>query len=316
MDRLTKQLRKIAYYAANGASLAVPGWWFRRQLPDLLERAAALDVDGALTQRVDYYCKPTGPFDLGADGTPIRAVSGRQHHTYYFDLMRTLRYFPSELELGYVFGDVTRDPDVPSVVKSRPIGDDNRNAVLLKLNRLRHYRPFRDRQPFAAKREALVWRGKCRKKPERIAFVERFADHPAFDVGSSDPRDRDQPYYRPFLDVADPVRCKFILSIEGNDVATNLKWILASNSLCLMKRPRYETWFMEGRLIPGHHYVELADDFSDLEAKVDHYTRHGDEAEAIIRNANAHAASFRDQPREALLELLVMHRYFRLSGQL
>jgi hypothetical protein len=314
VDRFVKQLKKIAYYASNGCGLAVPRWWYQRQLPALLEAAAALDAAGELSARLDYYHRLVEPFSLGGEGIPIRSISGRKHHTYYFDLMKTLRYFPRDCTLCYRFGDVTEVPRLPSVVKSRPIGDHNQPSVLLKLNRLRHYRPVRDQLPYAAKRDQLVWRGKCRKKPTRIAFVKAFGDHPLCDVGSSDPEDQGQSWYRPFMNVGQQLDYKFILSIEGNDVATNLKWILASNSLCLMTRPRYETWFMEGCLIPGHHYVQLAEDYSDLEAVLEHYIRHPDEAQAIIRNANAHAAQFRDQRREALIEVLVMQRYFALSG--
>ena len=49
----------------------------------------------------------------------------------------------------------------------------------------------------------------------------------------------------------DNLNYKFILAIEGYDVATNLKWIMSSNSLAVMPRPTYATWFMEGTLIPG-----------------------------------------------------------------
>ena len=38
---------------------------------------------------------------------------------------------------------------------------------------------------------------------------------------------------------------KFIISIEGNDVASNLPWIMASNSLAFMTKPKFEGWFMQ-----------------------------------------------------------------------
>ena len=39
---------------------------------------------------------------------------------------------------------------------------------------------------------------------------------------------------------------------------------MSSNSLCFMPKPKYETWFMEGKLIPNHHYVLIEDDYSNL----------------------------------------------------
>lgn len=57
---------------------------------------------------------------------------------------------------------------------------------------------------------------------------------------------------------------KFIIALEGNDVASNLKWVMSSNSLAVMTRPTCETWFMEGQLIPDYHYVEVKEDFLTL----------------------------------------------------
>ncbi len=118
------------------------------------------------------------------------------------------------------------------------------------------------------------------------------------------------------MSVPEQLNYKFILSIEGNDVATNLKWAMASNSLCFMTRPKFETWFMEGTLIPAYHYVELKDDYSDLEEKIHYYTHHPDEAKAIVRNANRYVAQFRNESRERLIGMLVLQKYFERSGQL
>ncbi|TOQ08578.1 glycosyl transferase family 90, partial [Vibrio parahaemolyticus] len=74
-----------------------------------------------------------------------------------------------------------------------------------------------------------------------------------------------------------------ILSLEGMDVATNLKWIMSSNSLCFTPKLRYETWFMEGKLKAGVHFVQVKDDFSDLDEKMDYYLEHPDKAEEIIQ---------------------------------
>lgn len=40
-----------------------------------------------------------------------------------------------------------------------------------------------------------------------------------------------------------------------------------------------------------------------------------EEAEAIIRNAQAYTAQFLDQDREDLISLLVLHKYFVATGQ-
>jgi hypothetical protein len=108
---------------------------------------------------------------------------------------------------------------------------------------------------------------------------------------------------------------KFILCLEGNDVATNLKWVMSSNSLAVMPRPRMESWFMEGLLIPDHHYVVIKDDYSDLEDRLNHFIRHRDEALRIIGNAKAHVARFLDGEREDLVSLMVLEKYLAMTGQ-
>ena len=39
-----------------------------------------------------------------------------------------------------------------------------------------------------------------------------------------------------------------------------------------MPKPKYETWFMEGKLKDGSHYIEVKDDYSDLEEKIKYYS--------------------------------------------
>jgi glycosyltransferase involved in cell wall biosynthesis len=104
---------------------------------------------------------------------------------------------------------------------------------------------------------------------------------------------------------------KFIMAIEGNDVASNLSWVMSSNSVAVMPRPTYETWFMEGRLIPNYHYIEVKPDFSDVEERLNYYIQHPEEAEEIIRNAHAYVDQFRDEERERLISLHVLDKYFK-----
>ena len=66
---------------------------------------------------------------------------------------------------------------------------------------------------------------------------------------------------------ADMGQYRYTLSLEGNDVATDLKWKLASGSLVLMPPPTKEGWLMEGRLQPWVHYVPL-DSPEDVDVKL------------------------------------------------
>jgi hypothetical protein len=107
---------------------------------------------------------------------------------------------------------------------------------------------------------------------------------------------------------------KFIMSLEGNDVASNLKWVMSSNSIAVTPKHTVETWFMEGTLIPNYHYIEVKDDFSDLEERLTYYINHPDEAEAIIQHAHEYVNQFRDEKREKLISLLVLKRYFEITN--
>lgn len=136
------------------------------------------------------------------------------------------------------------------------------------------------------------------------------------DAGIIAPRPEYPPEWeKPRIGLYDHLGYKFIMAIEGNDVATNLKWIMSTNSVAVMPRPTYETWFMEGRLVPNYHYIEIRSDYSDLEERLHYYATHPEEAEAIVAHAHEYVAQFRDRRRERLVSLLVLAKYFRCTGQ-
>lgn len=70
---------------------------------------------------------------------------------------------------------------------------------------------------------------------------------------------------------------------------------------------------MEGKLKAGVHFVQVKDDFSDLDEKMDYYLEHPDEAEEIIQNAHRWVEQFKDPKRERLISLLVAKKYFDLA---
>jgi hypothetical protein len=72
---------------------------------------------------------------------------------------------------------------------------------------------------------------------------------------------------------------------------------------------------MEGTLKPDVHYIEVKDDFSDAEEKISYYSKNETEALKIIENAHNHVEQFKDIKKEKLISLLVLDRYFSLSGQ-
>lgn len=184
----------------------------------------------------------------------------------------------------------------------------------MPLETIRHFRFVKDPLTFEQKKSAIVWRGAV-YKPHRLAFVHATHTKPFCNVGAvAKKADYDIPVLKK-MSVREQLNYRFIFSVEGNDVATNLKWIMSSNSVCFMTRPRCETWFMEGWLKDGVHYVELADDYSDLEEKFHYYDQRPDVCAEIISNAKTHVHTFFDVERELLLAEHVISRYLSLSGQ-
>jgi hypothetical protein len=112
------------------------------------------------------------------------------------------------------------------------------------------------------------------------------------------------------MSIYDQLRYRYILALEGNDVASNLKWVMSSNSVAVMPKPKMETWFMEGKLVAGYHYVEIADDYSDLPDKILYYEKHPEEAKEIVRHANEWCKPFVNKRRERLIEVMTLRKYF------
>lgn len=294
----------------------VPGAYTRAQLPRILEAGSDTYEAANLDDRVNYYNKLTEKRRVSADASPLSVHRiGWKRQVYYFDTREFTRFFPQTLCWHHVPGDVTFIPDEPSIVKSRPIAGDNANSVLLNLNKVRHFLFVNDRRSFAQKKAAAVFRGKVRRKPKRIALFERHFGNPHCDLGDTSSKSSDPDGWKTDkMTIREQLAFKFILTVEGNDVASNLKWVMSSNSIAMMPRPEYETWFMEGRLLPGVHYIELASDYADIDEKIRYYTDHPEAAERIIQNAHAYVAQFRDPFRECLLSLLVLKKYFDLTN--
>ncbi len=183
--------------------------------------------------------------------------------------------------------------------ESRPVAGDNAFSVVLNLDKCRHFVFLRDAIPFREKQDKAIFQLDINGKPHRRRFMEMYFGSACCDAGIIAPA---RSIIRPSGEAADRtlhdhLGHKFIMAIEGNDVATNLKWIMSTNSVAVMPRPTYETWFMEGRLVPNYHYIEIRSDYSDLEERLHYYATHPEEAEAIVAHAHEYVAQFRDRRR-------------------
>lgn len=309
---------KFRYFATRAAGdILLPDALFRRRREALLaEIGQRADRDDIL-ERAAYACRLAPGTHLSPDAPRLRDLRpGRKGQVYYLDAREITRYFPPDMRWRFLPGDVTHVPDEPTVVKSRPIADDNANSVLLCLNKVRHFTFANDRVAFRDKSDTAVFRGKVCAKPKRLRMFEALFGTDGFDLGDTSGRAGIPAEWRSAkLTLGEQLRAKFVLAVEGNDVASGLKWILSSNSLAMMPQPQFETWFLEGTLRGGVHYVEVAPDFSDADEKRRWYATHPEAAERILAAAHAHVARFLDPHRELLVALEVMRRYFERTGQ-
>lgn len=315
---------KSGYYLGAGFRDCLPDALFRHRLKSELDRGRRIYDEDYIEDRVNYYCRFNEHRSLSPQATRIGDLRKRDSQsTYYYDSRDLLRWFSPDLRWDHLFGDQRDIPPYPSIVKTRSVQCDNSNSVLLKLNRIRHYIYLNDRKDFTQKQDRAVFRGFVGKRANRLLFCQSFADNPRVDLASTltsgsifTPEHSPDVTMNvsPRLSLYEHLDFRYIMALEGNDVASNLKWIMSSHSLAVMPKPTCESWFMEARLVPGVHYIEVKDDYSDLEAQMDYYSSHPAESLEMVRQANRYVAQFRAPRRERYIGLRVMEKYFKLTN--
>ncbi|KAA8707623.1 glycosyl transferase family 90 [Helicobacter canis] len=254
---------------------------------------------------------------------------------YFYDSYQWTRCFPDHFVWNYEFSDVNYYLASPAITKTRPIDSrvevaleskasldtdtcappqTNHTSILLQLEKHRHFSFIHDPIPYEKKRDLLFFRGACPQE-HRSRFLRQYFSHPLCDLGHTGAPSEHPAYTKPKIPKKEHLHYKFLLSLEGNDVASNLKWILGSNSLCIMPKPRYESWFMEERLEANVHYALLNDDYGNLDSLLEFFTAHPKDAKEIIHNANAYCQAFQNPHIEEACNLLVLRKYFYLSDQ-
>jgi len=158
------------------------------------------------------------------------------------------------------------------------------------------------------KREEVVWRGSCTGVAE--AATSKWGSRPVFVEKHKDNMDKgidvalvggrcpgiskkiqfkvDQSFFRDTFDMEKLLQYKYLLSLEGNDVATGLKWMLASNSVVFMPPPTAVSFTMESKLVPYVHYVPVKRDGSDLLSQLEWAKKNDDKCKWISEQATAY----------------------------
>lgn len=226
----------------------------------------------------------------------------------YYD--EIIKYTKNKKIVYFIHGDVQHNSLFPALTKTRPLY--GKNNILIKLNVRRHWGVIDKIKeidiPYDLKDNKIIWRGVNSGDGIRLRLVKKFYNNknPLIDVGLTEV----SKYEKKEMSKRNMLKSKFIISIRGNDVATNLKWIMSSNSLCFMpKKQKYVSWFMEDKLIPWYHYIPLEDNFSDLEYNYKWCLNNPEKCKKIIKNANDYIKVFLNKKNEDLLISQVVDTY-------
>ena len=303
------------FYFSGFLRELVPDVLYRLALPNIIDHISKT-ADAQFLSRLHYYNKLQPETRLSSDTPALGLLTlPKKGRAYYLDARQHSRYFYPGMQAAFMFGDYTTVPENPAFIKSRPIHTENQNAVILKLNKVRHYAFVHDPVPFEKKIPRLIGRAEV-KQLNRIDFYQKYFNHPLMDLGQINKGTSHDEWIKPRLSIPDHLSYKYVLCLEGFDIATNLKWVMSSGSLAVMPPPSNESWFMEGKLIPDHHYVAIRPDFSDVVERLEYFNSHPDHARQIIKNANQWVEQFMNTENEFHLGIAVMLKYFECTGQL
>ena len=222
-------------------------------------------------------------------------------------------------------GDIASKSIYKGVIGKSRLADE-KNIILLKLNYPRHWKGIKNIKnydiPFNEKNNKIIWRGDTTGYPDksfnkRYILVVKYFNHKNknIDVGFSNVLENNdiissRKYLKNKLKKCEQLQSKFIISIEGNDVASGLKWQLYSNSVVFMAKPKICSWLMEDMLVPGVHYILLKDDYSDLEEKYNWALNHEEECINISKNSTDYMEQFLDKNKEDKISKLIIDKYF------
>ena len=317
------------------------------QFSEFQERRMAIYLGGIARAPYEVDCTTTelaGVLALSAIESRkhlikrLRAVLTRGVTKRYDIYYRQAQLLFSEVAPRSCFRLVAEDNrirfDVPVILKSRMIADRDSKGVLLPLNWYRHWALLADLAgndcPFDDKDDKLVWRGTttgpfCRRSPAdaygsryHLAHLSDLA--PDIDVkftkivqqakcGDDFPIAAVQAHMGPTLSLREQLSSKYLLCLEGNDVASGLKWMMASNSTVIMPEPTCETWFCEGELIAWEHYVPVKHDLSNINEIYAWCLANPLKCKDIARNGRAFVAQFLDYATERAIINEVIRTY-------
>lgn len=308
MTKIYKK-NKILFYIKGYSARFLPHKKLENKINSLRKHLTSEQLE-TVEYRVNYYNKISDELKITHSGLRVKDLQHpKTPKSYYFDTYEYARYFDENLFIDFTFGDVNSVLPFPMITKSRPIGDDNENNILLNLDKARHFVSVKDDKSFDSKKNQLIGRAAIHQQ-HRKDFYEKHFDNPICDLGQINKSGGNYSWIKPKISIDQHLDYKFILSLEGNDVATNLKWIMSSNSIAVSPPLKMETWYMEGKLKPDEHFICINESYDNLDEKLQYFLDHPNEAKEIIANAKIYRTQFENKNIEKLVSLLILKKYF------
>ncbi|SHK74820.1 Glycosyl transferase family 90 [Reichenbachiella agariperforans] len=209
------------------------------------------------------------------------------------------------------YGEHGSSGEIPAIRKSRRATDQH--SVIYNFRSLRLTDPCTTSQAndlsWREKKDNVIWRGATTGQEQRVDFVKNYYNK--YDVGFATTKQKPEltKWKRGKVTIKKQLEYKFIISLEGNDVASNLRWILSSNSVPIMPKPYWQSWIMEEKLEPYVHYLPLKDDLSDLEQILE-WTKQNDQLCAeIAQNGRKYMSQFLDEQNDMAVQKLLLETY-------
>ena len=208
----------LTYFAHNYLREIIPNSLYRMRLKHWLNKLEQRPDKEYILQRVNYYCHLTSEYGYDHDKWLNKSVELRHQQiapkkVYYFDAKEIARYFPDYLRWILLKGDITHVPEVPVIVKSRPLGVDITNSTLLKLEKVRHFLFVNDTTTWHEKENLAIFRGELGgpRKVNRKIFMERWFGDSQIDAGSTNVIEGHTEWLRPKLTISEHFKYKFIM---------------------------------------------------------------------------------------------------------
>jgi hypothetical protein len=151
------------------------------------------------------------------------------------------------------------------------------------------YNPFRSYHrgiPFSRKENKIVFGGQDRGNKYNFITIKDIQQTQR-DYFKSDAVPKDNVVCGGWIDRYDMVNYKYVLDIDGNSATWDATaWKLNSGSVIFKTESIWRQWFYDDYL-PNVHYIEIKEDFSDLQEKFHWCENHPKECEIMINNCKA-----------------------------